>query len=352
MKKLTVSASKTYDILIGENLLSKAGHYIKTVSAAAKVCVVTDSTVDALYSKTVVDSLIQDGFDVVKFVFNQGEKQKSHSTLLELYEFLCYNGITRTDLLVALGGGVTGDLTGFAAATYLRGVDFVQIPTTLLAQVDSSVGGKTGVNIDGGKNLVGAFNQPLLVICDTNVLDTLSEDIFADGMGEVIKYGMIRSASLFEMLKTGGIRENKALLKEVIYQCVSIKRDVVQNDELDTGERMILNFGHTLGHAIEKHYNFSGISHGKAVAVGMCMISELAEKKEMIDKGVSQQLMACLLANKLPVSVQIPIESLYKFCLNDKKRTSSNIRFILCPQIGVSKIFTMTIDEFVSFILD
>lgn len=349
MRTITVNASKTYNILIGQNLLKDCGKYISEVSNAQKIAIVTDSTVDKLYSKTVAVSLLSAGFEVVQFVFPQGEMQKSHKTLLELYEFLCYNNITRTDLLVALGGGVTGDLTGFAAASYLRGVDFVQIPTTLLAQVDSSVGGKTGVNIPAGKNLVGAFNQPLLVICDTNALDTLSDEIFADGMGEVVKYGMIKSKTLFDLLATGNVKDN---LEEIICQCISIKRDVVEHDEHDTGERMILNFGHTLGHAIEKYYNYGGISHGKGVAVGMYLITSLAEKKGLIANGISEQLKQCLIANNLPYSTDICVSDLHKLCLNDKKRASSNLRIILCDEIGHCEIKTLSMGEFEHFIKD
>ncbi len=347
MEKITVSASRTYDILIGSGLLKDSGKYVREVSSAKKAAVVTDDNVDKFYSETVIRSLEAENFTVVKFVFPHGEHSKSHETLLELYEFLAENDITRTDLLIALGGGVVGDLTGFAAASYLRGVDFVQIPTSLLAQVDSSVGGKTAVNIKAGKNLVGAFNQPVLVLADTDTLNTLTDEFFADGMGEVVKYGMIRSEKLFELLMKGGA---KSRIAEIIKQCVEIKRDVVQHDEHDTGERMILNFGHTLGHAIEKYYNYSGITHGNGVAIGMAVISGIAEKKGMVKSGVTEKLVACLKANNLPYETEISNEKLFELSLNDKKRASSKIRIILCPEIGKCEIKTLSIDEYKDFL--
>ena len=242
---------------------------------------------------------------------------------------------------------MVGDITGFCAATFLRGVDFVQIPTTLLAQVDSSVGGKTAINIKAGKNLVGAFNQPLLVISDTDTLNTLTDELFADGMGEVVKYGMIRSRDLFDLLATGKVKEN---LADVIAKCVEIKRDVVQNDELDTGERMILNFGHTLGHAIEKYYNFSGISHGKGVAIGMHRISLLAEATGLAEKGVSEKLKQCLIANGMAYETKLTADEMYKLSVNDKKRTSDKIRIVICPQIGKTEIKTLSLAEYKAFL--
>lgn len=343
MKKIHVSASSPYDIILGKGLLNECGRYISSVSKAAKIAIVTDDTVDALYSEKVTSSLLDSGFSVCKFVFPHGENSKSIQTLTELYFFLAENDITRSDLLIALGGGVVGDLCGFCAATYLRGIDFVQIPTTLLAQVDSSVGGKTAVNIPAGKNLVGAFKQPLLVISDTDTLSTLSEEIFADGMGEVIKYGVIRSEKLFSVLETGEFSDK---IEDIIGECVTIKRDIVQKDEFDTGERMLLNFGHTLGHAIEKHCNFNGISHGKAVAIGMMLITNAGEKSGTVNKGTADRLKKCLISNGLPFSCDISPDILFSESTNDKKRTAEKIRIILCPCIGKSEIVTMTLDEY------
>ena len=350
MIKINVNSSKSYDILIESGLLEKCGELVSDIVKSKKCAVVTDDIVDRLYGDKTVKSLEKSGFKVVKFIIPNGEKSKSHEQLIALYNFLSENDITRTDFLVALGGGVVGDFTGYCAATYLRGVDYVQIPTTLLAQVDSSVGGKTAVNIEAGKNLVGCFKQPVLVIADTDTLNTLSDDLFADGMGEVVKYGMIRSKYLFENLSKGGIRGNAELMNEVIAECVSIKRDVVQNDEFDTGERMILNFGHTFGHAIEKYLGYGNIHHGKAVAIGMQMITAAAEKKGSAEKGISEKLKACLEANSLPFSSDITSDKLYTLSIGDKKRTSDKIRVIICPEIGKSQIVTLTLNEYKEFL--
>ncbi|MBD5081884.1 MAG: 3-dehydroquinate synthase [Ruminococcaceae bacterium] len=344
MKKITVKAnSASYDILIESGLLNKCGQLISQVEKSRKCVIVTDDTVNGLYGDITVKSLEESGFTVSRFVVPHGENSKSHEQLIAIYNFLCEKDITRTDFLIALGGGVVGDLTGFCAATYLRGIDYVQIPTTLLAQVDSSVGGKTAVNIDEGKNLVGAFKQPALVITDTDTLSTLSEDIYAEGMGEVIKYGMIRSKALFEKLSEGNSHK---YIDEIIAECVGIKRDVVQNDEFDTGERMILNFGHTFAHAIEKHAGFGNVPHGKAVAMGMYMITLAAEKQGKVKKGTAEQLKSCLEANSLPCSYEISHEELYKLSVGDKKRTSNKIRVIICAEPGACEIVSLTLDEY------
>lgn len=350
MKKITVNANTSYDIIIGSGLLEKSGELISNVLKSKKCAVVTDSTVDALYGEKTVKSLEKSGFTVSKFTVPAGEVSKSHEQLIALYGFLCENDITRTDFLVALGGGVVGDLTGFCAATYLRGVDYVQIPTTLLAQVDSSVGGKTAVNIEAGKNLVGAFKQPALVITDANALSTLSDETFADGMGEVVKYGMIRSESLFEKLCGGCSKDSPDIeLEEIIAECVSIKRDVVQNDEFDTGERMVLNFGHTFGHAIEKSAGYGKIAHGKAVAIGMYLITAAAEAMGGVQDGTAERLKACLKANSLPYEYNIAAEELYKLSIGDKKRTSDKIRILICPEPGRCEILPMNLNMYKSF---
>ena len=347
MKKIRVNASTSYDVLVGKGLLEQCGKLISEVVKSRKCAVITDDTVDALYGEKTVKCLEKQGFHVVKTSVPHGEQSKSHEQLISLYNFLSMNDITRTDFIIALGGGVVGDLTGYCAATYLRGIDYVQIPTTLLAQVDSSVGGKTAVNIDAGKNLVGVFKQPVLVIADIDVLSTLSEEIFADGMGEVVKYGMIRSEQLFERLCQGNIKEN---LEDIIAECVSIKRDVVQNDERDTGERMILNFGHTFGHAIEKCLGYGNIAHGKAVAIGMYMITLAAEKKGLVNSETAQKLKNCLEVNSLPYSLDITAKDIYSLSIGDKKRTSDEIRVIICSEPGNCSIKAMKLDEYRKFL--
>lgn len=347
MEKVTVNASKCYDILIDKGLIDRCGELIGCAVRSRRFCVVTDDVVDGYYGDRVVKSLADKGFAAVKFVFPNGEASKAHSTLLKLYDFLAENGFTRSDCLIALGGGVVGDLTGFAAATYMRGVGFIQIATTLLAQTDSSVGGKTAVNIDGGKNLVGAFYQPDLVLCDIETLGTLTPENFACGMAEVVKYGMIRSAELFDILEKRDIKENIA---EIIRRCVTIKAQVVENDEREKGERMLLNFGHTLGHAIEKYYNFSGITHGNAVAIGMSVFSHIAEEKGMCASGVSERLDNLLKKCSLPVKTDVPMDILYKYSLGDKKRSASGINIVICSDIGASCAVKMSIEEYADFL--
>lgn len=347
MKTIHVSASQPYDIHIGKALLDKCGEIVRPLCKAARIAVVSDDTVFSLYGERCVSSLQNAGFSVVTFVFPHGEHSKSHETIIKLYNFLSENGITRSDALVALGGGVVGDLTGFAAASFLRGIEFVQIPTTLLAQVDSSIGGKTGINIDAGKNLVGAFKQPLAVIADTDTLSTLTDEIFADGMGEVVKYGMISSPELFELLCEGKAKEN---LDEIITYCAQSKVDIVTKDEKESGLRALLNFGHTLGHAIEKHCGFGGISHGKAVAIGMKMICERTEKLGITAKGVSEKLSQCLSVNNLPDNFEISNEILYKYSLGDKKRSADSISLIFCEDIGKPVIRKMSVSDFKDFI--
>ena len=349
MTKVHVNASRSYDIIIGSGLLDNAGGYISAAIPSRHVCVVTDDNVDPLYSATVLDSLGSSGFSSEKFVFPHGEASKCHKTLIELYDFLAEKGFTRSDALIALGGGVVGDLTGFAAASYMRGIGFVQIPTTVLAQTDSSVGGKTAVDIAGGKNLVGAFYQPQLVMCDTDTLKSLTPEFFADGMAEVVKYGMIKSAELFELLSTEDIHAN---IEDIIARCVSIKAQVVENDEREKGERMLLNFGHTLGHAIEKYYNYTGITHGYAVAIGMSVFTHIAERRGMCTSGTAEKLDSLLMKCRLPLTTGAPMDALFKNSLGDKKRLSSGMNIVICSEIGSSHVEKLSIEEYEQFLKD
>lgn len=344
MNTIMVHASQTYPIWIEKGLLSQCGTLLRGETKAQTAAVITDDTVDALYGAVVETSLRQSGFRVLKFVFPHGEASKCSETLNQVYDYLCENNVTRTDCLVALGGGVVGDLTGFAAATYLRGLPYFQIPTTLLAQVDSSVGGKTAIDLPGGKNLVGAFKQPAAVLCDPNTLETLPQKFLADGMGEVIKYGMIRDENLFALLEQYTLETVWEVMEEIISTCITIKRDVVEQDEFDTGERMILNFGHTLGHAVESYYHYETYTHGAAVAAGMCMMTE-----KTCSPAVYQRLCSCVTAYGLPVSVEAPLHSLVSLCGNDKKRASAFLRFIVCETIGKAEIRTMAFSEFAAW---
>ena len=267
MRKIFVNTDNPYEIIVHKGIFEYCDEIIANFFDLRNTVIVTDETVYKIYGKIFEDKLLKKGFKVGVFVLKDGEQSKNLNNLSLLYDFLSESEITRDDFIIALGGGVVGDLAGFAAASFLRGISFIQIPTTLVAQVDSSVGGKTAVNIKSGKNLVGAFHQPSLVICDPNLLSTLGSRVFCDGMGEVIKYGCIKSTELFDILES--CDNIKSIIDDIIYRCVSIKRDVVERDETDKGERALLNFGHTLGHAIEKEHNFQEISHGQAVAVGM-----------------------------------------------------------------------------------
>ncbi|MDE5583989.1 MAG: 3-dehydroquinate synthase [Ruminococcus sp.] len=340
MKKISIRTSSPYEVIIERGSISKCGEYIKNVTDSRRVAVITDDIVCSLYSDTVIESLENNGFECILFSFPNGEQSKNLKTLGKIFDFLCVNNITRSDIVVALGGGVVGDIAGFASACYLRGIDFVQIPTTLLAQVDSSVGGKTAVDISGGKNLVGAFRQPKLVICDSDTLKTLTPDILSCGMAEVIKYGMIRDEKLFEKLESHSLENVDEIMDDIVYTCIDIKRDVVEGDEFDRGERMILNFGHTLGHAIEGWHNYNNYTHGMGVAVGMCMITDKFAPE------LSERLKKCLTAYCLPTETEAPVGELLPYCSKDKKRTSGSISYIVCRTVGKAEIVKTSLADF------
>lgn len=345
MKTVAVHASVDYNIIIDKGALAQVGHYASSVfSTQAKAAVITDDTVAALYLEAVTQSLEAAGYTVVSYIFPHGEDSKSAETLFAVYDFLVREQLTRSDFLVALGGGVVGDLTGYAAATYLRGLPFMQIPTTVLAAVDSSVGGKTAINIPAGKNLIGAFWQPSLVVCDPETFRTLPPSTFADGLAETIKYGMIASASLFEEMEQLNRDSMEEHMEDIIAQCVSIKRDVVEKDEHDTGIRMILNYGHTLGHAIEKVTNHQ-VTHGQGVAMGMMLIAQLGEKLNYHSHQLTERLERCLAAHSLPTHYTGSLAELGEAVLHDKKRGGSQIRLIFVKEVGKSEIIPMPVEQ-------
>ena len=333
--ELTVNTSKRYTIRIERGALDQLGAYCASLFAPGKKAVViTDTHVAPLYLERVSTSLRNAGFDVTSCAFPAGEPSKRLSTIEGIYGHMAQAHITRSDFAVALGGGVTGDMAGFAAASYLRGIPFVQVPTTLLSQVDSSVGGKTGVDLPQGKNLVGAFWQPSFVLIDPDTLNTLSPHFFADGMGEVIKYGCIKSRALFDLLiETEDIA---SIMEDVIYRCVDIKRDVVERDEFDTGERALLNFGHTFGHALEKLHQYQGLSHGAAVGIGMVMMARLGEKAGFTAPGTADKIAAALEKYHLPVHSDLPLSQIVEATASDKKSTGSSINLVLLKDIGES----------------
>lgn len=335
MKKVFVNAGKGYDIIIQKGILPECAEYIKQVSSAEKVCVVSDTNVFPIYGESVMSSLNENGFKAISYIFEAGEQSKKISTVASIVEFLAENQLTRNDLVVALGGGVCGDMAGFAAAIYLRGIEFVQIPTSLLAQVDSSVGGKTAVDLPQGKNLCGAFHQPCLVLIDSNTLDTLSPHFFSDGLAEAIKMGCIKSADLFDKIENNDAHD---IIDDIIYECDLLKAGVVERDEKEHGERALLNFGHTAGHAIEKLHNFTTISHGEAVGIGMVMITKAGEESSITQKGTSQRIAAVLKKNNLLTSDTHSVEEIVGAMSADKKRTATSIKFAMLRSIGDSFI--------------
>lgn len=341
MRKILVEASTTYEVLIEKGLLAGAGAEIAKVLSPCKAAIITDSHVAGLYEKTMRQSLEDAGFTVCTFIFEAGEESKHIGTLGDMVEFLAEQEMTRGDIIVALGGGVVGDMAGFCAAIYQRGIPFVQIPTTLLAMVDSSVGGKTAIDLKAGKNLAGAFYQPRLVLCDTSALNTLPDEIFADGMAEVIKYGVIGNAALFEQVKNGNVRDD---MDEIVEACVSMKRDIVMKDEFDTGERQVLNLGHTFGHSIEKNSNFT-ISHGKAVAMGLVLIAQAAEAKGMCKEPISGKIKEALKKNGLPIETAMTPKEIAQGTMVDKKRRGGAISFVFPTKIGECVIEKVPVEQ-------
>lgn len=345
MKTVAVHTGRPYEIIIGDGVLQQAAQQIQKIAPKSRIAVVTDDKVDALHSEKLTQIFAEAAIPICKFVFPNGEGSKNHSTLIDIYNFLSQNDITRADLLIAFGGGVVGDLCGFAAATYQRGVRYVQIPTTFLAAVDSSVGGKTGCNTDYGKNLVGAFWQPSLVLCDYSLFSTLEPDTFADGVAETIKYGAIRDKALFELLETQPIGPH---LEDIIARCVTIKRDIVESDERDTAQRQLLNFGHTLGHAIERYYHYT-ITHGHAISIGMAWITLAAERAGLCLPGTRERLCALLQKYGLPTECDAHLDILCQIAAGDKKRSGSQITLALVQEIGQSRLHTIEIDALYDF---
>ena len=283
---------------------------------------------------------------VVQYVIAAGEASKNGQNYLEILNFLAHNRITRSDCIIALGGGVVGDLTGFVAATYLRGIDYIQVPTTLLAAVDSSVGGKTAIDLPSGKNLAGAFYQPELVLCDLSTLSTLPGDVFRDGCAEVIKYGILYDKSFFSYLEETGPDFDR---EAVIARCVELKRDVVMEDEFDTGARMKLNLGHTVGHGVEAGSNFE-ISHGKAVAIGMAIVSRASAARGICTSDTAGKIESLLCQFSLPVRTEYDSATLFEAALSDKKRNGNTVNLILPKAIGDCIIAPTPIDQLKSFI--
>ena len=331
------------EIHIENGLLSRAAAVIGETFSPSRIHIVSDSTVAPLYLQKLEQQFT---LPVTHTVIPAGEEHKRLSTVEGIYHDLLANGMTRKDLIVALGGGVVGDITGFAAATFLRGVSLCQIPTTLLAQVDSSVGGKTGVDMPEGKNLVGAFYQPRLVLIDPSVLTTLPDQTFADGMAEVVKYGYISNRDILDMVSAPDYKQN---IESIICECVKIKRDVVTIDEHDTGLRMILNFGHTIGHAAEKLGNYVDLTHGQAVAVGMVAAMRLSAF--LGNEDLTGRLIEILKHIGLPTELKYDREDIYRSLLSDKKKFGATVNFILVREPGRAEITPIDAEKLHEYVL-
>lgn len=342
--ELTVNLGKnSYPIFIEAGILSFAETYISQVFQGKRIMIISDDHVFPLYGTQLIEAF--PSYECSSIVLPHGEPTKSFQSLPQIYAAMLEHKLTRSDLVIALGGGVIGDLAGFAASSYLRGIKLVQIPTSLLAQVDSSVGGKVAVDLPQGKNLVGAFYHPKLVLIDPYVLDTLPNRYITDGMGEVIKYGCIKDAELFETLRLHHSYEDlKEQLASIIFRCVDIKRKVVENDQFDTGERMLLNFGHTLAHTIEQYYHYERESHGEAVAIGMYQITKLSEKAGLTLQGTTEKLAAVLKAYGLPLECGLPIAALTEAITLDKKNLDNRLNVILLDKIGSSSIYPTNLE--------
>lgn len=330
MQKISIKASKNYDVCIGSGLLDRLSEIAEFKTGGRNVMLVTDDKVESLYGNRLCGVLENNSKSVQSFVFPNGEHSKTLFTYRDLVEKMCALPMSRSDLVIALGGGVVGDLAGFAAATYQRGIDFVQIPTTLLAAVDSSVGGKTGVDLDGGKNQIGAFYQPVQVVCDTDALKTLPSEEYQNGCAEIIKYAMIGNEKLFRDIGEVSVSER---YEDVIATCVYMKRDIVEKDEYDTGIRALLNFGHTIGHAVEKCSNYD-IPHGKAVAIGMAVITKAAVRLGHCGQKVYEELVQLLQKYGLPQNTDFSQELLAEAMMADKKSRGDTITLIVPQEIG------------------
>ena len=340
-RTLPVNVGKGYNVKIGKGILPRCGEEIAALLGPCSVAVVTDSNVAELYLEECVRSLTEAGLRASVFTFPAGEGSKNLSTLSDILEAMASEGLTRVDAVAALGGGVAGDMAGFAAGCYMRGVRFVQIPTTLLAAVDSSVGGKTAVDLRAGKNLAGLFHQPSLVLCDTDCLNTLPETEYCCGLAEALKTGVLRGEGLFRLFEEGMAREQ---IEDVIAQCVEYKAGVVERDEREQGERKLLNLGHTVGHAIELCSNYT-ILHGLAVAMGLAIIARASAQRGWCSPATARRIEAALKRNSLPATTEFSPTELAKAALSDKKRAGSTVTLAIPSEIGACTLKPVSVAE-------
>ncbi len=351
MKKVIVNAGgKTYEIHIESGLFNKLSDIFHEKYSGKKLALVADSNVFQLYGRFFVKKLEQKGFFVTPIVFDAGEKSKNLVTLNTIYDSLADNAFTRSDIVVALGGGVTGDMAGLAAATFLRGMGYIQVPSTLLAMVDSSIGGKVAVDLPQGKNLIGAFYQPSAVYTDPNLLESLSDRYFSDGMAELLKHGFIKDFRLYEQLvNDDNVYDRESISKNLddyIFSSCSIKRNVVEEDEQDNGIRQLLNFGHTIGHAIEKVQNYCGLSHGEAISIGMVVVTKLTERMGLTKQGESEKIAKALKRYNLPTKwPEANTQEVVSAISLDKKNRSGKITIAYIEEIGQGRLVEVELKE-------
>ena len=346
METVTVNASVPYPVHIGSGLLDEAGERIRAVTKSRRCALVTDSTVEPLYAGRVCASLERAGIAPLLYRFPAGEQSKNLTVYGKILEFLAENRLTRSDFVIALGGGVAGDMAGFAAAAYQRGVDYIQMPTTFLAASDSSVGGKTAVDLAAGKNLVGAFHQPRLVLCDTDTFRTLPEETFADGAAETVKHALIADGDFYRFLMANDIR---AHMDEVVRRNVEIKASVVGEDEFERGKRKLLNFGHTLGHAMEKISAYT-VTHGHAVAIGMALAARASERLGYSPAGTLDAVTAACRRFGLPTQCPWDAGALYDAATGDKKRDGGSIDIVVLEEIGRARTLRLDMDGLRRFV--
>lgn len=344
MTELKVGKSR---VLIGKGLFENLRHHVLNITEPCKVLILSDETVAKFYIEKLRKNLEKSGFKISEFIIKPGEKSKTLSTATKIYEKMAADFFSRSDMVVSLGGGVVSDIAGFAAATYLRGIKFVSIPTSLLAQIDASIGGKNGVNLSFGKNLVGTFYSPELVLVDSNFLLTLPQKELRCGIAEAIKCGCIKDEKLFEIFENENFENN---LDEIIKRSIAVKKQLAEKDEFDLGERKLLNFGHTLGHAYEKLGNFETFSHGEAVSIGMNEITKISEKLGLTKAGTAERLAEVLKKNSLPVSSSFAKKDVLKAVLHDKKISGSFIDLAVLKSIGSSFIHRVLCSKIADFL--
>ena len=347
MNRIRINVSKPYDVVIDRGLIRTILPLIEPVCSGKNIAVITDDIVDGLYGQAIINQLKGKDFDVCKFVFPNGEQSKNIDTLSDILEFLANNEFKRNDTIVALGGGVVGDIAGLSAALYARGIRFIQIPTTLLAMVDASIGGKTAIDLKAGKNLAGSFWQPSLVVCDIDIIEKLPQDIFAEGMGEVIKYDVIGNYGICDKVQKELIKEN---LESVITSCIESKKQVIEEDEFETnGVRKLLNVGHTVAHGIEKMSDYE-VPHGFAVGTGLVLEAAIAYLKRICNLETFETIKNTVIKAGLMIDASYDLNDFVNCMKKDKKNNDNRISFLLPNKMGKCKEYKLTETELVELL--